>query len=82
MKAVSLHLIHWSRLRGKCDLSLVKRPGDLLLTKSPSVPEEDRQFLPGRLELWLVALDGLTLLADVQMNLANSLITRSDTMWT
>lgn len=68
MKAVSLHLTHWSHLRGKCDLSLVKRPGDLLLMKSSSVPEEDRQFLPGRLELWLVALGRRTLLAGVQMN--------------
>lgn len=68
-----LHLIHWSLLWGECYLPQIKTPGDVLLIIFP----RGKQAASSR-RCGLLLLDGLTVLAGVQMNLANSLITTSN----
>lgn len=50
-----LHPVHMSHQCGKCYWSPVKRPGKFLFVKSSFFPEENRQFLPGRLQRWAAA---------------------------
>lgn len=76
MKSLLLHLIHWSHLWGKVLFAPNKEAGrcfthHLSQRKTGSV-------LQAGCRRGLLLLDGLTVLAGVQMNLANSLITTSN----